>query len=366
MLLGIPVTLYLVQQQQNIRGRAQQTTTLSFLYNNADASAVTAKVGDLIPLDLWVDPGVNEIQSIRLEVLYDPTKLELNTTNAWVPNAIAFPYPLDGPTYTSGKFFYSVQSTTTDFTRTIKTRTKVGTLTFKAKDATAGIPTQVTIGTGSQVLSAGAKDMANENVLLSNSAPAKISITGNSLTAPPVVTASPSAAASNTTPQPQAVNQPPNCLSLNTDRGTTGAPPFSLTFTVTGNDPDGTIQKATFQFGDGPVTNVAVGGGIGTSNISVPVSHTFMNAGSYDAYALLTDEKGALSNYASCKKTIIVQAVGGAQGNPGVAQTNPVVQSPQATPSAKIPITGPQGLIYGMGALVGGVTLIGAVLFFAL
>ncbi len=74
-------------------------------------------------------------------------------------------------------------------------------------------------------------------------------------------------------------NQPP--VALASASPTVGAPPLAVSFTGTGNDPDGTIASYAWTFGDG-----------GSSSKQNP-SHTYQTAGSYTATLTVTDDRGA-------------------------------------------------------------------------
>jgi hypothetical protein len=407
LLVGIPSTIYLVQQQQDVRSRAEKTSNLT-----VSAAKTSVAVGEEFEATITLDPGKNFVTYLNVELIYDKSKLQIAPTNAYTPNSTAFPIPVRGPTYTDGKVVFSLQSSATDVTRTIRAATTVATIRFKALAPTvAGTPAFITFGSGSQAYSAGgtanggSNDAYNENVLTGQFVPANITITDTG-TSPspsgvpitPTVSSPPSAGSSNgtavtpTSPAPPAqqvvnpsptaaANQIPTCLSLSLDRATTGTAPFDIALTVTGNDTDGNIGQVTFQYGDGPVENVTNGGGIGTNSISVQKTHTYHNPGVYQAYALLTDDKGALSVVGSCTQIITVTAAGAGttQSSSGTSQTTSttttttdgtggtaVSQGTSNAATATLPKTGPNNLLVGLGAIGGGITLIGLILFFAL
>lgn len=342
LLASIPVTLYLLQQRQEVRSKAVASTTLSF----SPATAATG-VGQEVKLEIMINPGQNQVSFVKLNVTYDPAKLS-TIENSLVP-APAFPATLEGPTYTSGNIDASL-STGARPTDVIQGPAKVATLTFKALAITEGIPTQISFGNQTQVLSIAQTDQASENVL-SNTSPALITISSVGVSPTPSV---------SLTPQPSGPigqNLGPVCTALNVDRQTTGIAPLAITFTANGSDTDGTINKVTFNFGDGPVTDVTTAGGIGTNSVSVQTSHTYNNPGTFTASAIMTDNSGAVSTLTdACKQTITVQS-----STPSAQPTVAV-----STPIPTLPPSGPDGKVLGIGIAGAVLSIIGGILFFAL
>jgi hypothetical protein len=125
--------------------------------------------------------------------------------------------------------------------------------------------------------------------------------------------------------------------------------PFTTTFTASGNDPDGIINKVTFNFGDSQVADITDAGVVGVATVSATTSHTYENAGSYQVSALMTDDLGAVSSQGSCTLTMNITAI-----------------TPTASPTATIEPPGPGTAILGLGAVMGILTFIGGLLFFAL
>lgn len=388
LLVGIPVTVYLLQQQQQTQSNAQPSTNLTFTPTSTTAAPIQKNVGDSIPLSINVDPGKNLVSFVKLEIQYDPSILATASANAFTANTNAFPSVLEGPIYSPGKIAVTL-SVGPDPTKAIQTAVTAGTVTFTAlKNTPAGTPTIVTFTTNTQVLSIGPNDQASENVL-SSATPATIAVGGSAAISPtqpipsgattPTValtpTTAPSAALTPTdtpvpttapitqptaTPTPASssgttsTNVPPTCNSLTVDRGTTGTAPFSLTFTANGNDTDGTVSQVAFTFGDGQVSNVTQAGGIGTATVNVQDAHTYNNPGTYTATATLTDNSGGTSPAnGNCQQTITVTAASGSAGT-------------SVNPSPTMPPTGSTGLAVGIGL---GATLLilgGGLLFFIL
>ena len=397
-LIAIPVTIFLVKQQQDNRSQAEKATTVSLLPTaSSTPSTLTTPIeknkNDLISLDVVVDPGTNQnlVSFVKLELLYDPAKLA--TASAGPPKTpfdaeTAVMSVLEGPTYTPGKIVVTL-SVGVDPTKVIQTETKIATVTFKAIDGTGSTPTEVSLGPTTQVLSAGTNDQTNENVLAGTEG-AFIAVAGEvtNLTTPTPTpttaqtgttspTPSPTTAA-GTTPTPtstvsattttnptptsgvSATNIAPACSSLVADRSTTGTAPFSLTFTAAGTDSDGTITKITFSYGDGQVENVTQGGGIGTSTVNASAAHTYQNAGPYTASVILTDNNGGVSS-ATCSLGVTVDAASSTSTGSTTTTTDTTT-----TDTASLPATGPGDILLGLGAIVSVLTVIGAALFFVL
>lgn len=376
MLVGIPLTLYSIKTQQETRSQAEKSTALSFTPESSEQAPISKDIGEEFPLDVQVDPGTNIVSFVKLEIAYDDTKLATSEAeDAFKVNEAAFPVILEGPVFQPGKVSVTL-SVGSDPTSAIQQVTKALTIKFKTNAATEGIPTTVTYGNNTEVLSIGGSDQASENVLL-NVSPAYIAI-GESGPTPttgeptePTATTAPTAtnAPAPTTPpvvQPTSVpvtagptiaNQLPVCTALNIDRETTGNAPYPVTFTVVGNDADGTISKVTFNYGDGPVETVTETGGIGSNTVSVQRAHTYNNPGTYQASATITDNLTGVSSQDSCRTTIVVL---GDQTNNGGGVVDPV------NPTATISDPGPGDVFFGMGAAAVLLMIIGGMIFFAL
>jgi hypothetical protein len=321
-----------------------------------------------------IDPGKNLASFVKLEITYDPTKLSIDQQTGFVPNASTFPVTVEGPAFSSGKILVSL-SIGANTTAAISTVSKVATITFRALETTSSSTTSVGLGAQTQVLSAGSNDQASEDIL-STTNPAAITVTGATVTtitpspsvsaAPnptatvaPTATIAPTATPVGSTSGTTTANQPPVCTALNLDRAVSGTAPYSVTFTAVGNDTDGTIGQVSFNFGDGPVTNVTTGGGIGTKATNTQIAHTYNNPGTYNAYTILTDSNGAVSDFNTCKTTITVAAATGKGGDGTIATNNTAT-----TPAPTLAKTGPSNVLIGSGALVGMLSLIGMITFF--
>ncbi|GIW61381.1 MAG: hypothetical protein KatS3mg089_0233 [Patescibacteria group bacterium] len=359
LLVAIPLTLYFIQQQQEIRSRAQAATTLSFT-----PATSSVNVGDVVSLDLMVNPNSNLVSFVRLEILYDSTKLATASGTqgkAFEPNTLAFPSVTEGPVYEDGKILVTL-SVGSDPTKAIQTPTKVATFQFVAKEPT-DTPTQITFGpTQTQVLSIGPQDQASENVLSSTS-PAAISIGGETSPTPtptttPTLTPTPTVTAGNTLPV---------CSAFTATVASTSAP-VDVTFNVVGSDADGTIEKVTINYGDNNVINYTEN--LGVKNINTNYTHTYTAAGQYTAQALLTDDQGGVSSAQSCQTTVTI--AGEPTATPTGTLTPTATSTPTTpttgvdTPTPTLEAPGPGATVIGIGAFFTVLSIIGAILFFTL
>ena len=401
LLVGIPLTVYLLQQQQEVRSHAEKSTNISFAPDSTQTTPLQKNVGDVIPLDITINPGKNLVSFVKLEIQYDPDKLATDSANSFVANNVVFPSILEGPIYSPGKISVTL-SVGPDPTKAIQTTVKAGTLTLKAiANTPAGTPTVVTYGAATQVLSLGSNDQASENVL-SSPIPAYINI-GGSVPYPSgdIPTAVPSGeeptptyAVVPTTPVDQPTDTPapttpvdqptatpslsvtptgtesgknggpnvaPVCNNLTLDRVATGNAPYSITFGANGSDSDGTISKVTFNFGDGQVSDVTQAGGIGTATVTnAQVSHTYNNPGTYQASAVFTDSGDAVSATDNCTQTITVNTPGSGGGG------NTVVEQASQSALPTVPPTGSTEVAIGIGIAALLLTIGGTLLFFIL
>lgn len=394
LLIAIPLTVFILQREQQTTTQAEQATTLSFEPNSTAAAPIQASTGQPVSLDVIVDPGIeqNLVSFVRLEVQYDPTKLtpvdESTELFAFEENTGALTL-LEGPVIDSEQgLITATLSVGVDPTKVIQTRTRIATINFIATAATDSVPTEVTFTTTSQVLSAGSSDQANENVLASR-IPAYVMIIGDtveteitptttgtpedsspSATIQPTLSPSPTTIQSSTaatlTPSPTvsngigaSTNNSPLCENLTADRATTGIAPFSITLNALGSDQDGTIETATFSYGDGQVENITTGGGLGTSSIDLQAAHTYDIPGLYQASVVLTDDDGGVST-SGCILDITVT------GEDGVVD-DLASNTPTPTPAdATLMETGPGDIFLGFGLAISVLTILGGILFFTL
>jgi hypothetical protein len=197
--LSVPLTISILQQQQETRSKAAASTTLEFTPSTTVGNPLVKQIGDTISLDLMVTPGTNLVTFVKFQLTYDATKLQPITPDPFTRNTVSF-QSQDGPVVNAGTLTASV-SVGSDVTKAIQQSTKVGTIQFKAISATNGAPTMITFGSASQALSVGNNDQASENVL-STTTPAAILINSS---------ATPSG---SITPKPTATGESPLSFKL--------------------------------------------------------------------------------------------------------------------------------------------------------
>lgn len=85
-LLGIPITIFLVGRNQELRKRAAPASTLFIT-----PATVSKKVGETFSLDIKLDPAANQVAGIQINLEYDPTKLKAEdiTNGAMAPSILA-------------------------------------------------------------------------------------------------------------------------------------------------------------------------------------------------------------------------------------------------------------------------------------
>jgi hypothetical protein len=346
-LLVIPLTVYLVQQQQETRSRADANTTMSL-----SPPTQTATQGAQVTFDVFISPGNNQVNFVKLVLKYDPTKLSA-TEESFELDPSSQLSVLQGPIVGTDDVSVTL-GVGSDPTRVIQENTKLGRITFTAEEPTDAVPTEILFDSAQiQIRSVNGSnnDAFNENVFLSGE-PASVTIlSGDEPTVTPepteepepTVTVTPTAtptASPTDDPGTGGGNQAPVCDNLEATASSS-----TVTFTLTGTDADGTISKATFDYGDGSIEDINTGGGLGTASVSISQPHTYQTSGTFNASATLTDDDSGVSN--ACNFVVTVSGTG--EGEP--------------TP---IPATGPGETIIGLGAIGGILFLIGAFVFFAL
>ncbi len=181
-LIGLPLTIFLFQNKQDTRVGASAGTTLSLVPQPGPSSSIEKNMGDAIPTDLIVNPGTNQVSILRVQVKYDPTKLEVNPTKPFTPTS-KFTF-LQTPDIRNGLISFTI-TVGTDPTKVIQTTTEAGTFNFKAIGATNDVTTIISLTDETQAYSLGANDQASENILSTRN-PAQITIIG--ITTSPTLT----------------------------------------------------------------------------------------------------------------------------------------------------------------------------------
>lgn len=380
--IAIPLTLWFVSRQQDLRSKAAPTTTLSFsnisMVGNMCTNPTTI---------LQVNPGQNVLGTVDITINYDPAKINLEIT----PNSTAFPQILKPPVVSGGIATFQL-STGIDVEKAIRTTTDVATIKILPLDKTGTVPSEITIDTlKTKVISVNSgSDGLTENVFTAaGSTPAKVAITDeactggtvtpsvtindeSSPTATPTTaaaatatpttaagaaTATPTtAAAATATPTTAVTNVAPTCTTLTASPSATGTAPFSLTLSGTGTDSDGLVAKATFNFGDGTVQDVTTG--MNLASVTTELSHTYTTGGNFSSSLVFTDNSGGISN--SCSQLVTI--TGGTDSatmtpTSGIAAT----ETPTSTPT--IAASGSIGMSLGIFgaillAVLGGIFLL--------
>ncbi len=349
LLITIPVTIFFIKKQTEVRTKAQASTRLFF----NPATITKSNTCPNLAVDVMADPGQNLVATVNFFVTFDATKLELIS----ITPSSSFSSVHREASIGSGTGDISV-STGGDTTKSITTVTKVATLTFNIKQGAEGA-TQIKFDdTKTQVFSLNEPaDQPFENVL-SSTAPADITLnsgvcsdatTGTPTPTPtggtqtsitPTLTVSPTLAQTSVTPTltvspTLATNLPPVCSSLSASPATSGSAPLAISFTAKGNDPDGTITKATFNFGDGQVQDVT--DGMSLQNVTAQTNHTFQTGGTFGTTVTFTDNRGTISQ--SCSQTIIASGAGATSTPTVVASSSPTI-APTGSISTTLGIVG--------------------------
>lgn len=366
LLISIPVTLFFIKRQQELRSRAAPSSKLYFTPETINTSTQCSS----FTTDVMVNPGQNIVSIVDFYLTYDPTRLDVIE----VKESTSFPTIIRPISITSGETNMSV-SIGSDVTRAVQTVSKVATITFRAK---AIGTTQIQFDAQrSRVFSLAPSDEPTENVL-STTSPSNIVINsdacltdGEPTPSVPSTTITPSATpgvGGGGSPTPTtAPNQPPACTELSVSPAATGSAPFSVLFTAKGNDPDtsGLISKTTFNFGDGQIQDIT--DGMNLKAVTVQTNHTFQNAGTFGSTVTFTDNHGAVSQ--SCTKTLTVS------GASDLTSPTPTVSTDSgqltATPTEvpiSVPTIPPTGGLASAIGIVGIITLtiIAGFLLFAL
>src|SRR3989344_175109 len=162
LLLAIPVTVFVVMKNQELRKKAAPATTLSIT-----PVTVNKAVGEEFTLEVKMNTAENQIVAVDLKLVYDPTKLE----GLWIRNGTMFPNILSSGVVGSGtaSIALGAPNTTTPITGT-------GTIATLRLKAIAGTTTPVTVRFGSDPF-VGALNEGSNNALTS-SIPSTITIGG--------------------------------------------------------------------------------------------------------------------------------------------------------------------------------------------
>lgn len=335
-LISIPITLFFIKKQQEVRSRAAPSSKLYFQPSNPNTSTQCAS----FTVDVMLDPGQNIVSIVDLGITYDATKLDLIS----IVESNIFSSVVKAQDLKSGSGTMSV-SVGVDVTKAAQTTSKVATLTFKAlAQGTAELKFDTA---QTKAFSLSTSDSPTENVL-STTTPASVTITTDTCTT--------GQAASSPSPSPTPTattipNQPPVCTEFTVTPQNQGTAPFAVQFSAKGNDSDGTVSKATFVYGDGNAEDVTEN--MNVQSVTTQKGHTYQNAGTYSATATFTDNGNTISQ--ACTLTITVSASSGGTATPTAT----------LIPTETIAPTGNFGSALGiMGGII--LTIVGVALLFAL
>lgn len=359
LLAVIPLTLFFISRQQDVRSKASPTTTLTF------TPATVSLNGDSCndaKTTIKLNPGENLVATVELFLTYDATKFDIELT----PNTVAFKEVLRAFNKSNGQasIIMTIGSSVTD---AVDSPVDIATITIIPVEGTGSDSANITIDSSKTRVFSLSSDADTENVFLSGGQ-AAVSIDESCLDGggdpepSPTVSVSPTptggvGGGGDPTPTVQATvaptsttNQSPICSTLVSSPASTGTAPFVITLTAQGSDNDGSITKATFNFGDSTIQDVVEG--LGTKDVTTELSHTYQTAGTYSASVIFTDNSGAVSS--SCTKDITVNAQG------SVTDPTPTTGggiAPTATPTPTPTIESPGG-IETTAIIIGGLLLI--------
>lgn len=205
-LIGIPVTVYLAQRQQELRSRAAPATTLSF-----SPSTLNKAPGDVFSLDVTIDTGLNQIVVAEIHLTFDDTKLEAQT----ITNSPLFPSILTQGVIDKGAASITVGAPNSK--QPIQGKGTVAVVKFKAlasTDVTTSVPTTITFSPATYITSI---VEGSTNVLIGTT-PANITITGGNNVIPftPTLTPTPTSKATTPTGTPHLTPSPTSTVSAQT------------------------------------------------------------------------------------------------------------------------------------------------------
>lgn len=259
LLVAIPLTVYILQKQQELRSRAVAATKLYFSQPSQTNELTTLQktTGDTFSLDIIVNPGTNQnqVSFVKLNIYYDSQKLDV-VGDKLKTNEAAFPATLEGPTYSSGNASVTV-SVGADPAKVITSTTKLATITLKALAPTNATTTSIAF-TGSQVLSIASSDQPSENVLVGSGTPLSLTIGGAAATPTPTPTRTPvQPTAAPTTPPAAGAPAAP-----------TATPSATLTPTIAVATPTATPAAQVTVAPPGPSSSIV---GIGIAGIVLSI-----------------------------------------------------------------------------------------------
>lgn len=360
LLIGLPLTIFILQTQTQPTTKAAPVTKFSF------SGPTSVNLSQNFDENLVVDPsGQNQVSFVKFTFTFDPTYL---ATISATPVAIdQSKYTiLEGPTITCATLctVTATISVGSNQSAIIKSPTTVATIHFTALANTpvSGGTQLLFVAGQNQALSVSTADQAAENVFQSGT-PQTITIGGQSGSGGgPTDTPAPGQGTPTDTPAPGTTTGGGGtggtggttvaCTSFTVDKAS-GNPPLQSTFTTVGSSANDTITQLVVTYGDGSSDTVTSGSGIGTGSVNNQITHTYSSNGTFTASASLTTAGGATSDPTTCKLTITV-------GNG--------ISSASATPmvNGKLPSTGPGDTFMIVGGAGAVISILGLVVIAAL
>ncbi|MBI4098182.1 MAG: hypothetical protein HY426_04045, partial [Candidatus Levybacteria bacterium] len=135
-IFGLVVTIFQVEQQLELRGRAQKATILMLSPPNQ-----SVEPGSEANLDLVINPGTNYVNFVNFTITFDSGQFLVDQDGFTLDPSSDLEI-IDGPNISDGQFSLSV-GIGSDPTKVIKTTQKIGSIKLLVKDDAAGGPYQV-------------------------------------------------------------------------------------------------------------------------------------------------------------------------------------------------------------------------------
>lgn len=179
LVITIPLTILTFSNRQTIQSKADRTVILSFDPISTTTAPLQIPAGSTFSMDVILDPGASSVSFVKTEILFDSTKVE--PAGGFIPNQDVFSQVVASPTNTNGKITTTL-SVGSDTSKAVKSKTKIGTVVFKAlSTVSANSTAEISFGSGSQALSVSSNSTFDENVI-ANTIPANLKFNQTSQT----------------------------------------------------------------------------------------------------------------------------------------------------------------------------------------
>lgn len=131
LIVGIAVTIFLVQKRQETRTQAEGNVTISLTTPDP-----TVPIDSPVDIDINIDPGTNQVNIVKLKITYDGTKFTASESDFTINPDLGLTQASALPG--EGSFSFTLTSGD-DPTKVINTASKIGTLKLTPKvDAQPG------------------------------------------------------------------------------------------------------------------------------------------------------------------------------------------------------------------------------------